>query len=430
MVASPLLFPDFFRWGTATSSYQVEGNLTNNDWFAAAQTGGYIYQDQAAGLACNWWNRAEDDFDRMVDLNQNAHRLSIEWSRIEPSPGVWDDSALARYREMLVGLRQRGIEPMVTLHHFTNPLWLTEQGGWDNEAVVGLFERYTQKVVSVLGDLTPLWCTINEPAVMISHAYGLGRFPPGIRDFNAWLRVAINVVRSHAAAYHAIHRLLPEAQVGIAKHMVLWKPWRPVLPNDQIATRFLEYLFNHLLLTMMTKGIMRVPGRRSFLLPETANTLDWIGLNYYTRYRIQFQLFSSQLKPRYKPGAMKGPGEWGEIHPQGMFIILKQLWNRYRLPIYITENGIPDHTDAHRPEFIVSHLSQVWQAIEQHIPILGYYFWSLVDNFEWTEGYNPNFRFGLFGVDFDTQERHLRPSGKLYGEISKQGGLTSEMLGK
>ncbi len=431
MSSISFLFPQGFRWGTSTSAYQVEGNLTNNDWWAAEQRGGYVYQNQTAGQACDWWNRAEEDFDRMVEMGQNAHRLSVEWSRIEPQQGVWDNDALGRYREMLVGLRARGIEPMVTLHHFTNPLWVAEQGGWENPDIVGWFERYARKVVTTLGDLTSMWCTINEPTVMVAQAYQLGRWPPGKKDFNAVLRVSINIVRAHAAAYRTIHELVPAAQVGIANHMVIWKPWRPWLPSDRLATSFLERMFNHLPLSMVTEGIMRVPGRRSILLPEVANTLDWVGVNYYQRYRIKFNLFVRKhglIQPRYRRGVMKGPGGWGEIDPQGMFVTIRELWRRYRLPILVTENGIPDQTDENRPSFIVTHLRQVWEAIRRRIPVLGYYFWSLVDNFEWTEGYDPRFRFGLIAVDFGTQQRQIRQSGRLYTAICKSGGLRREIV--
>lgn len=433
MSVSTLPFPRQFRWGTATSAYQVEGNLTNNDWWAAEQAGGYVYQDHTAAQACDWWNRAEEDFDRMAETHQNAHRLSVEWSRIEPQPGVWDNAALERYRAMLVGLRQRGIEPMVTLHHFTNPLWLVEQGGWENPAVVGWFERYVRKVVSALGDLTSLWCTINEPTVLVGQAYMLGRWPPAKRDMNTAIRVLLNLVRAHAAAYHAVHEIVPAAQVGIAQHLMVWQPWRPWWPVDQAGTRFMEHMFNQLPLLMMTRGLMRVPGRRAVPVPEAANTLDWIGANYYQRYRIQIRLLASRdggdfLQPRYKPGTLKGPGSWGEIHPRGLFTTLKRLWRRYRLPIFVTENGIPDESDEHRPDFIVTHLYQVWQAINRQIPVLGYYFWSLVDNFEWTEGYDPRFRFGLFAVDHQTQERAIRNSGRLYAAICRSGGLPVEEI--
>ncbi|GAB4469129.1 MAG: glycoside hydrolase family 1 protein [Anaerolineae bacterium] len=438
MPASEYRFPTDFRWGTATSSYQVEGNIANTDWNLAAKLGGFIYQDQAAGLACDWWNRAEDDFDLMADMGQNAHRLSIEWSRIEPAPGVWDDSALARYREMLQALRSRGIEPMVTLHHFTNPLWLAEMGGWENEAVVDFFRRYVEKVTAALGDLATLWCTINEPAVMIAQTYTLGRWWPGKVDINAALHATLNVVRAHAAAYHTIHRQVKNALVGFAKHMMVWQPWRPWLPNDRLGAYLLEHFFHHLPIGTVTEGIMRIPGRRSVLLPETANTLDWLGVNYYQRYRVSLNLWrlltgkvkGLPIQPHVRPGVLAGPGGWGEIHPIGIFETLKKLWRRYRLPMIITENGIPDETDTHRPAFIVGHLRQVWEAMQRRIPIWGYYFWSLVDNYEWTEGYDPRFRFGLIGVDFETQERHIRESGKLYSDICHTGALTRDIVAR
>lgn len=433
MSRSGLMFPAHFRWGTATSSYQVEGNLTNNDWFAAELSGGFIYQDQRAGCACDWWNRAEEDFDRMVALNQNAHRLSIEWSRVEPQPGVWDEAALNRYREMIVGLKARGIEPMVTLHHFTNPLWVAEQGAWENGQIVGWFERYTRKVVSALKDVVSVWCTINEPGVLVAQAYGRGAFPPGKMDIRTALNAGINVMRAHAAAYHAIHELQPSARVGLAKHIMMWSPWRPWLPGDQIATHIVDYVFNKLPLRLVTEGALRIPGLRPILLPEVARTIDWLGVNYYQRFRIRFSplsgLSGGKLMQHLKrPGVLEGPGEWGEIHPGGLALTLRQLWRRYRLPLVVTENGIPDATDELRPGFIVSHLHQVWEAIKQGIPIWGYYYWSLVDNFEWTEGYDPRFRFGLIGVDFETQARHIRESGRLYGAISGAGGLSREVV--
>ncbi len=424
-------FPQGFKWGTATSSYQVEGNLTNNDWWKAEQDGGYIYQNQTSGQACDWWNRAEEDFDRMADMGHNAHRLSIEWSRVEPRPGVWDEDALARYRDMIVGLRARGIDPMVTLHHFTNPLWIVEQEGWENEQIVTRFERYVRKVVATLGPQVRLWCTINEPNVLITQAFILGRWPPGKHDFRAALQATRNVIRAHAAAYHAIHELQPGAQVGLASHLVKWQSGRRWLFLDWIATNFMAQVFHHLLLGALTEGVVRIPGQRPSLIHEARKTLDWLGVNYYQRYRIRFSLRARStlfVDLGTKAGEVKGPGAWGEIHPLGMFDTLDLMWRRYRLPIYITENGIPDETDQQRPAFIVSHLRHAWRAIQQEIPVMGYYFWSLLDNFEWTEGYDPRFRFGLIGVDFETQERHVRQSGRLYAEICRANGLTPNIV--
>ncbi|MGF1503957.1 MAG: glycoside hydrolase family 1 protein [Anaerolineae bacterium] len=426
-----LIFPQAFRWGTATSSYQVEGNLTNNDWWLAAQEGGYIYHDQSAGLACDWWNRAEEDFDRMADLGLNAHRLSIEWSRVEPKPGVWDEAAIARYREMIQGLVDRGIEPMITLHHFTNPLWMVERGGWENPEAVDWFASYAHKIVSALGDLTPMWCTINEPMVMIGQTYALGRWRPGKRELNAAIRAGINISRAHGAAYHIIHDQVEKAFVGFAKHMIIWEPHRLWMPNDWVAAWLVRLLFNRLFLSSVIDGVLRVPGRRAIRIPEVRNTVDWLGGNYYQRYRIRTKLFGGRamfMELGTRPGILKGPGDWGEIHPPGLSLTLRHLWNKYRLPLIITENGIPDQADEHRPGFIVTHLHELWRTMQEEIPVYGYYFWSLVDNFEWTEGYDPAFSFGLFEVDFETQERQMRPSGELYKAICEAGGLTPAIV--
>ncbi|HEC34513.1 MAG TPA: glycoside hydrolase family 1 protein, partial [Chloroflexi bacterium] len=182
-------FPPDFRWGTATSAHQVEGNNTNNDWWAWEQVEGHIKEEHRSGLACNWWQQAEGDFDRAAEMGQNGHRLSVEWSRIEPEEGRFDDAALGRYRAMLRALGERRIEPMVTLHHFTNPLWLAEMGGWENPRAVPLFERYVARVVEALGEFCDLWCTVNEPNVVAFLGYVMGVFPPGKQDFGAAMRV-------------------------------------------------------------------------------------------------------------------------------------------------------------------------------------------------------------------------------------------------
>jgi len=209
-------FPKGFLWGTATSSHQVEGDNTNNNWAKWEQEGHTAHK---SGLASDWWGgRWKDDFDHAAEAGQNAHRLSVEWSRIQPTPDRWDGESLERYRSMLRGLRDRNITPMVTLHHFTDPLWLGELGGWETIAVVPLFEKFTRKVVEALKEYCSLWCTINEPNVYTLEGYVRGNFPPGKSDLRLALVVQSNMVRAHAAAYHLIHKLQPEARVGYALH--------------------------------------------------------------------------------------------------------------------------------------------------------------------------------------------------------------------
>jgi beta-glucosidase len=435
-----LSFTPDFLWGTATSAHQVEGYQANNDWWAAELEGGYVYKNQRSGAACDWWNRAEEDFDRMAEMGLNTHRMSIEWSRIQPTPDSWDEDALARYHEMVDALLERGIQPMITLHHFTDPLWMTALGGWENEHSVTLFERYVYKVAASFADKVSLWCTINEPMVLVGQGYLFGLWPPGKKRLRTALLVGENLTKAHVAAYHTLHELIPAAQVGLAKHMVVWSPHRVWMPTDHLAARLVNRLSNLVILGAVTKGKVRIPGRRPYRIKGAAHTLDWLGINYYQRYRvgIQFRNFLRTFFPRLpasvfysgtKPGYQKGPGSWGEIHPEGLYDTLHTL-KRYGVPIYITENGIPDKDDENRPRFILTHLHQLWKAIQNQIPVRGYYHWSLVDNFEWAEGYNPDFRFGLIGVDLETQTRTPRTSSRLYAEICKRNGITPELVSR
>ncbi|MFC1961208.1 glycoside hydrolase family 1 protein [Chloroflexota bacterium] len=422
-------FPPGFLWGTATSSHQVEGG-NHNQWTAWEDAGGRVHQNQQSGAACDWWNgRAVEDFDRAVSLHNNTLRLSIEWSRIEPEPGVWDQDALDHYRRMVQDLRARGLEPMVTLHHFTNPLWLEERGGWLNADAPKLFARYAARVVEALGEYVTLWCTINEPLVYAAQGYLLAYFPPGQSDVGQTLKIVVNLVRGHAAAYHAIKAIQPAAQVGLAKHQVSFRSFTPVLGG--IAVRMLNYLFNEAIFGAFTQGRLRwLPGR-SIAMPEAKDTLDWIGLQYYARYHVRFNprqpdlFFFEQYIPEHLP---HGPNGWGELAPEEALPRIKHIYQLVQRPIYVTEMGVPDEDDSIRPGYLARTLRAVWQACMHNYPVKGFYFWSLVDNFEWSEGYDPRFRFGLYGVDFATQERTEHRSARLYRAVCGGNALTADIV--
>jgi beta-glucosidase len=426
-------FPRDFKWGAATAAHQVEGNNTNNQWWPWEMQPGRIENNDKSGLACNWWRDAESDFDRMVEMGLNTHRLSVEWSRIEPREGRFDSAALDRYRAMLLGLRQRGIEPMVTLHHFTNPIWLEERGGWeDAELVTPLFQRYVERVVLALGDLCDLWCTINEPNVyaVMSYLSG-GRMPPGRpSNFDLTLKVARNMLFAHAAAYETLHERQKLARVGIAHHMRIFHALHTRNPLDALTARLQDNLFNQSFLNALLKGRWGnlIMGRGAPSARRLRRTLDWIGLNYYTRQRSAFdhaspgQLFGTIDKT---PDAVMSDFDFGEIYPEGMMILLRRL-ARTGLPIYITENGLPDADDDLRPSFIVRHLRVIWLAIQFCFDVRGYYHWSIVDNFEWGEGWRM--RFGLYELDTRTQERIPRRSALLYRDIVRANSLTSDIV--
>ena len=433
MADATLTFPRDFLWGTATAAHQVEGGNDHNQWHAWEQGGGgRVFEDQVSGAACDWWaGQAEKDIRRMKELHTNAHRLSVEWSRVEPEPGRWDNEAIDRYRAILEAMRKAGVQPMVTLHHFTNPLWFEERGSWLSDESVTAFERFVKKIVGEMSDLCTTWCTINEPSVYAAQGYFDGSMPPGKKDdLKSYFTVLYNLLNAHAAAYHAIHDIQPTAGVGLAHHMIAWHPRHRRSPLDRAATGLLDQFFNSLVVETIRTGVWKPLFSRAVEASRLKGTLDWFGLNYYDRYDVLFSLpawKSMFLSYGARPGEPQGPKSWGEFYPEGLFTLIMRLHKLLRLPIAITENGVPDEDDSVRPGFILEHLAQVWRAINFNVPVTGYYFWSLVDNFEWAEGYDPRFRFGLYQVDFKSQKRTIKPSGELYKEICAAGAISSDM---
>ena len=425
-------FPRGFLWGTATAAHQVEGNNTNNQWWQWEQEG---HTNGMSGLACDWWGgRWKEDFDRAAEGGQNAHRLSVEWSRIQPTPDTWDEDALERYRNMLRGLRDRGITPMITLHHYTDPLWLAEHGGWETEAVVPLFERFVRKVVEALREYCTLWCTINEPNGYALNGYinhGVAVFPPGKGDVRLAFRVMANLIRGHAAAYRAIHEIQREARVGFALNYRSFVPYRAWSPLDRMSVRIAFNSLNSSFPSALATGVMRSPVL-SIQIPEAKGTQDYFGFNYYTRDYVTFDL----RKPKtlfahnfYAKDADLSENKFMANEPEGMFEGLKWIVRTFpNLPILITENGVEDNSDRLRPRYLAQHIHQMWRAVNFNWPVKGYFHWTLVDNFEWERGWTQ--RFGLWALDVDTQKRTRRPSADLYAEICRENGLSSEMVQK
>jgi beta-glucosidase len=425
-------FPRGFLWGTATAAHQVEGNNTSNQWWAWEQAG---HTDGTSGLAADWWGgRWKDDLDRAAEGGQNAHRFSVEWSRIQPTPDTWDEDALERYRNMLRGMRDRGLTPMVTLHHFTDPLWLEELGGWETDAVVPLFERFARKVVEALKEYCTLWCTVNEPNGYALNGYidhGVAAFPPGKNNIRLAFQVLANLLRGHAAAYRAIHEVQREARVGYAWNYRSFVPYRAWSPLDRLSTRIAFTSLNNTFPSGLATGVMRtVLG--PIKVPEAKGTQDYFGLNYYTRDYVSFDL----RKPKtlfahnfFAKNAELSPNRFIANEPDGMFESLKWVVRTFpNLPILITENGVEDAEDNLRPRYLAQHIHQAWRAVNFNWPVKGYFHWSLVDNFEWERGWTQ--RFGLWALDEKSQKRTKRPSADLYAEICKENGLTSEMVQK
>lgn len=422
-----MTFPSDFLWGTATSSHQVEGNNKGNDWWAWEQKPDRILYNHKSGLACDWWENAEADLDLAAEMGNNAHRMSLEWSRIEPEPSAFDRDALDRYRQILQAMIDRGIEPMVTLHHFSNPLWLAEKGDFNSEIIVEYFQRYTAQVVDALGDLVPKWITINEPMVYFVKRYLERDFPePSHPGLLGGLQAVRQMMRCHAAAYHTIKDKYPEAMVGVAKNSPIFeaKPGGNFL--DKWLAGRVNTIFNESWMRSMVDGRVHWPFGR-LRIKYLAGSFDFVGINYYTRYYVKFPPRRGFYENNWEPGTLISDGNYGEVYPYGLYRAIKAALP-YKKPIYITENGLPDRDDKLRPAFILDHLRQIWHAISFCYPIMGYYHWSLVDNFEWDRGWTQ--RFGLIALDPQTQQRTWRPSGRLYAEIGQSFSISSDMAEK
>ena len=430
-MSQTLAFPAGFLWGTASSSHQTEGNNTNNQWWRFEQQPGAIRHGDRSGLACDWWRHAEADFDRMQALGINTHRLSIEWSRVEPEPGVFDHAALDRYRELVGGLRDRGIRPMVCLHHFTDPRWFFDGGGWERSDAPARFALYTRTVVDALKDLCDFWLTINEPLVGMGQSWFRGAWPPHKTNPVTAMKVFRHMLYAHAAAYHTIHARQPDAQVSYAKAFRLFHGTRPGNLLDRYAAGLRRHLFEHIWVMATVDGRIRPPVGAGQYYPPLRDSLDFFGANFYSHYLVRFKpnpfkLFGEEHYSEHAELSDSGShGPYSEYYPQGLYQLAHEL-QRLGKPIYITENGLPDADDDQRPRWIIGHLQQLHRAIQDGCDVRGYYHWTFVDNFEWSEGWS--LRFGLVEMDPATQVRTPRPSAALYGEIARENAITPAMV--
>jgi beta-glucosidase len=401
-------FPKSFYWGAATSSYQVEGDNANADWWPWEILAG----KQRSTSACRHYELYEQDFDLVKSLNHNAHRLSVEWSRIEPREGEFSEEAINHYIDVVKALRSRGVEPMVTLHHFTNPIWFSASGGWAHHTSIKRFVRYCDFVTQALAPYVRFWFTINEPTIYFSHSYLWGMWPPQARSFLKMKAVHDHMIEGHIEAYRLIHKIYKDLKheppsISFAQHMQAIVPCNEDLIN-RYAVKIREYFYNLEILDRLTK----------------AKALDFIGVNYYSRHLVHVHswwignLLMETCKDDHHPLKKNSLG-WG-IYPEGLCHVLLNL-KKYNLPVIIAENGICTHDDAQRWEFIQDHLKNVRLAMDQGVDVVGYLYWSLMDNFEWAEGFTP--RFGLIDIDYNTQQRTVRESAKKFAQVCKTGLL-------
>ncbi|PIQ87395.1 MAG: hypothetical protein COV74_00915 [Candidatus Omnitrophica bacterium CG11_big_fil_rev_8_21_14_0_20_45_26] len=422
-------FPKDFLWGAATSAHQVEGNNTNNDWWDWEQS--YPFEERS-GRASDHWNRFDKDFQLAHALGHNVHRFSIEWSRIEPREGEFDLSAINHYRQVILSLKSKGIKPIVTLNHFTLPLWLARQGGWLSDQTPELFGRYVQTVTEALGSEVHYWITLNEPMAYAFHGYMNGKWPPGIKSLPKAVIVLKHLLEGHVSAYGKIKAVYvqkgwPLPMVGIAHQVLIFAPCTESAWGDRFSAKLRNRLVNHLFIQAMVHGKAHFFGLFRVQL-DKPRTLDFIGLNYYTREFVSTH--GMQLSEMMgEECAEKHPRNVGqrnflgwETYPEGLYTLLKDF-SGYKLPILISENGTCANQDGERTDFIAQHIKAMARAMREGAPVMGYLYWSLIDTYEWGEGFGP--RFGLIEVNYKTQERKIRESAKKYSEIIRSGKISA-----
>lgn len=420
----PLKFGKDFLWGSATAAHQIEGGCDNNNWYqfeSAVDAEGKpkILRGQKAGSCADGWNLYKEDTQLMKALLLNAYRFSVEWSKIEPKPGMFDESALDHYEKVVDELLANGIEPMITLHHFTNPIWFEEKGAFEQDNSPQIFARFAEKVVCKLSPKVKMWCTINEPAVYAVLGYFVAEFPPAVVDAKRAAVVFRNLMLTHTAVYNMIKQFRPDAQVGVSVHAALCDPYNKWNLIDILIARML----NRNLIT--THYDYLVNGKFHFYLPGMVNLrysggqkncFDFVGLQYYRRQYRKFQPFGKDMFMETTRSPQDRLTDMGwEIYPEGLYRALKEIRSFTSRPIYITENGIADEKDDKRARYIEDHLLVLNKAIEDGFNVRGYYYWSLLDNFEWAHGFDG--KFGLYRVDYATKKRTLYRGSLKYREI-------------
>jgi beta-glucosidase len=347
--------------------------------------------------ACDSYNRYKEDFDLALKLNNNAIRFGLEWARIQPDEDRWDVDAINRYRDVLAAAKKRGLTTVVTLWHWTLPVWISNIGGWENKKTIEYFSAYVDMIIKELGANIDYWVTLNEPMAPVGFGYILGTHPPAhkMKIFKA-RRVFKNLVHAHKNSYRQIHQYYPHAKVSITS-----------------LTDYFEPLFRHDPFSKLFVAIAAWLHHGKFL-NDIKKQLDYIGLDYYFHNRL-FWL------PPFKFNQNERVTDMGwEIYPEGIYHILKYL-AKFKKPIMILENGLADENDLKRADFIREHLYWTYRAIQEGVDVRGYFHWSLLDNFEWVYGWEP--KFGLYAVNRDTMERTARPSAEVYKNICKYNKL-------
>ncbi|MHB0969986.1 MAG: glycoside hydrolase family 1 protein [Thermoanaerobaculia bacterium] len=406
-------------WGTAVSHYQVEGGdwCDWSEWERAGRTRG-----GASGNAVGSWTRYEEDAGLAAAAGANAFRYSVSWSRVEPQRERWEEAALRRYGDFAVHLARHGLEPVVTLFHYTHPVWFHDLTPWTSARSVDAFARFTRRVAEACGANVRMYVPLNEPLVFVLAGFFDGQIPPGLSSPREARRVFDNLLAAHAASAAVIRELQPAAAIGIAHNMMSFAPERPRNPLDRILAAVAHRSYNESIVEAFATGrwdfllppATRVRGRRD----DLPASVDFFGINYYSRLHLRC------------PGRERGVGDFAyrdtsghgltdngwEIVPEA-FEPLLQAAAKSGLPLVVTENGLADRDDRMRPFFLRAHAEAIARTEASGIPVHGYFHWSLLDNYEWLDGFEP--RFGLYAVDHETMLRTPRESVGVFRELGR-----------
>ncbi len=410
------IFPKHFFWGASTASHQVEGG-TLNQWTAwelahakdQAQTAHlrlswlpnwHDIKDQAeepdnyvSGRGVEHYRRYKEDFDLLEQLNLNAFRFGIEWSRLEPEEGKWDEVAIAHYRKYIAELRARHIEPFMNIWHWTSPIWFTEKGGFEKKENLKYFDRFVKKVANEFVEDLNYVITINEPNVEASFGYLIGTHPPNQKNLWLYAKVYWNMMQAHRSAYKILKAKKPNLQIGTSQQLSNIQAKRPHSFFDELSTKWMRYFWNWWFLLRIRKY------------------QDFVGINYY------FSDYYTGMLKRKNPSVPLNDMGW-YMEPEGLYPLMLRAWSRFKKPIFITENGLADAHDQHRRWWIEETIVAMERAISEGVDLRGYFHWSLLDNFEWQDGWWP--KFGLVEVDRENDmKRTIRPSAKWFAKRVK-----------
>jgi beta-glucosidase len=407
-----LKFPTAFVWGTATSTTQIEGHI-NNEWTDFVARDG-----NTCNVACDSYHQYAEDIQWMRQLGVNAYRMGIEWSRLQSEArGPLNRTELARYADQLDRLNAAGIVPMVVLHHFSNPPWVNAIGGWTNAATIPLFVDYAKKLVAALRDRVRIWNTFNEPDTYATCGYLIGEFPPLKKGrLVSYRKVIFNMADAHGRVCHIIREAgstLGKVDVGFSKNWTYFQPYRKTSPWDAILAAMIHSQLNTLVMDRFLGG------------PRNAAS-TYLGVNYYGRIRFR------NLKPlvptfgfSFEELARLGVecDDMLERHPVGLESALRKIYQQCQLPIYITEHGSASADEAFRERDLRENLAAVHRAIGAGIDVRGFYYWSLLDNFEWQFGYSK--KFGLLNVDFNDPRRlrTMKPLAHIYRKVCVENSM-------